>query len=105
MPGTGGERCSKITKNLNDENGNRKTWRSIIYAFTLTMAICLLAIGIYYTLQRGCLRNVKILDRFKSGTGHSPSSGSQSFFRTNFTFNKLEDEQVITQNEHVTDTV
>lgn len=33
------------------------------------------------------------------------AGGPGSFFRTNFSFNKLEDEQIITQNEHVTDSV
>jgi hypothetical protein len=108
-----GERCSLVDVEEQAKISERSTLRSIIYGFTVTMAVCLLALTGYYLYQNDHLRRIPVLNRFfnKNGSNYSPSSqraggngnGSTSFFRTNFNFNKLDDEQIITQNEHTQD--
>jgi hypothetical protein len=74
------------------------SFRTIIYAFTITLLICLGAIGVYYAIQKDIFKDVPCL-RFLRG--HSTDvTRNMPFMNANFSFNKLDDEQIITQNEN-----
>lgn len=103
-----GSRCSLLKEKTTSQSKGRSTFRSIIYAFTFTLAICLVSMGIYYLVQNGYFRNINMMNPLSKANvlgSNRTAGGAGSFFRTNFSFNKLEDEQIITQNEHVTDSV
>jgi len=74
------------------------SFRTIIYAFTITMLVCLVAIGFYYAIQKDYFKEMSCLRFLRN---HSTDvTRNMPFMNANFSFNKLDDEQIITQNEN-----
>ena len=103
-----GTRCHNFMAPYSNKQTETSTLRHVIYGFTLTLLVCLLVIGVYYSIQKGFWKQANVanfVSRFNfrnshsGGGGGSPGHRGMQFIRTNFNFNKLDDEQSITQNE------
>ena len=89
--GFNGSRCEK---EMILKSKEKSSFRIVIYAFVVTITICLITIGVYYSLQKGYLNNFGRFNPFSSRKNIS------NLGRSGFSFNKLEDEQIIVQNDH-----
>lgn len=91
-----GTRCEKRVKsNESTQTKERSSFRFLIYAFTITLSICLVSIGIYYSIQKGYLQKLRQNIPFLNRTRTASNSNRDM----SFSFNKLEDEQSIVQND------
>ena len=88
-----GTRCEDaliITKSMLSVNKN--TLRIIIYCLTITLFLCLLSIGVYYTTQKGyCKRRRNVSHSWSRAS--SAVDRSRPILHSNFSFNKLEEEE------------
>ena len=73
--------------------------RSVLYGFTITLFICLSLIGVYYAIQKDYFRNTYFFIRSFLNSNNSRPHVPFARTHNNFSFNKLEDEQGIIQNE------
>ncbi len=89
-----GTRCENKIKPVQAKG----SFRTIIYAFTITLLICLGAIGVYYAIQKEFFKDMPCLRFLRSHS--SDVTRNMPFMNANFSFNKLDDEQIITQNEN-----
>ena len=97
-----GTRCQNQYSSVENKQVEKSTLRRVIYGFSITLLICLIAIGAYYTLLKDYWLTTYIrnfFSRFSFRSDGSSTNRSVHFIRTNFNFNKLDDEQSITQNE------
>jgi hypothetical protein len=100
-----GTRCEHFLEPVSSKNkqpgSSSSSWGGFFYGFSIVLLLCGLAMAGYVLISKGYLSNVRdYFSRHSLGNGHgSASSRGMEFVRTNFNFNKLEDEQSITQNE------
>lgn len=93
-----GTRCEHFITPAENKQTEKSAFRTVIYGFSITLLICLLSLGTYYMIQKGYLRNVSgFISRLR--TEGSSSIRNTPIISRGFNFNRLEDEQSITQNE------
>ncbi|RNA43854.1 von Willebrand factor D and EGF domain-containing -like isoform X2 [Brachionus plicatilis] len=75
-------------------NRHKSSLKFIIYALAIIFLVCLILVGCYYSMHKANLKNLPHLDRIRRTT-FSP----RNRFQKDFGFSKLEDEQIIIQND------
>ncbi|CAF0716839.1 unnamed protein product [Brachionus calyciflorus] len=85
----------------------RSYLKFIIYSLALTLSICLIAIGCGYSFQNGNLKNVYLRRNLHRNLPRMPNiypfgrkNHGTSLLKGDFSFNKLEDEEILVQNDH-----
>lgn len=72
----------------------KSSLKFIIYALTITFLVCLFVVGCFYSMQKSNIREISQLDQIRRST-----FSARNRFQKDFGFSKLEDEQIIIQNE------
>lgn len=91
--GFNGTRCKESIENRPIYR-TRSSLKFIIYALTITFLVCLFVVGCFYSLQKSNIREIPHLDHIRQSTFLA-----RNRFQKDFGFSKLEDEQIIIQND------